>query len=114
LPQQLSQHQLEGIGSVVTQALVREFIGIARALYAAFIEMGPAYDDQRDKLRGIGYQLQLALQRAGEGGPGTFKHRAAWLMATKAADDLMAMVDVYLPARTLLKATSERLAKKNR
>lgn len=93
---------------------VRDLLGIARGLYAAYVEMGPAYDDQRHKLKGIGHQLQLALQRAGEAGPGTFKHRAAWLIASKAADDLMAMVDVYLPARTLLKATSERLAKKNK
>ena len=92
---------------------VRDLLGIARARYAAYGEMGPGYEDQRHKLKGIGYQLQLALQRVREGGPGSFKHRAAWLITSKAGDDLMAMVDVYLPARTLLKATSERLARKN-
>jgi hypothetical protein len=93
---------------------VRDLLGIARALYAAYVEMGPAYDKQRQKLRGIGYQLGLALERAGQAGPGTFKHRAAWLIASRAADDLMAMVDAYLPARVLLKATTDRLAKKNK
>lgn len=91
---------------------VRDLLGIARALYAAFVEMGPAYDGQRLKLRGIGYQLTLAIERAGEGGPGTFKHRAAWLISEKAAADLAEMVDMYLPAKVLIKAAGDRLKKK--
>jgi hypothetical protein len=47
---------------------VCDLLGLTRALYAAFVELGPAYDDQRWKVRGIGHQLRLALQRAGEGG----------------------------------------------
>lgn len=94
--------------------VVRDLLGLARALYAAFGEMGPAYDDQRFRLRGIGYQLQLALNRASQGGPGTFAHRCAWLIAEKAAKELGELVAADVSAKALVQATGERLAKKNR
>ncbi len=94
--------------------VVRDLLGIARAMYAAFREMGPEYKDHMFRLRGIGAQLQLALDKAKQGGPGTFPHRSAWLIAEKASKDLGALVDKYMPAQLLIRATGERLAKKNR
>ena len=93
--------------------VVRDLLGIARAMYAAFESMGPEYSDQKFKLRGIGYQLQLALERAGEGGPGTFKNRCAWLIASQAAKDLGALVDAGVPEEVVVRAAGERLAKRN-
>jgi hypothetical protein len=94
--------------------VVRDLLGLARALYSAFVEMGPAYDDHRFKLRGIGVQLQLALDKAKQGGPGTFAMRTAWLIAEQAAADLGAMVDKYMPAKVMIDGVGKRLAKKNR
>lgn len=84
------------------------------ALYSTFAKMGKAYDKQLFALRGIGFQLQLALEKAEKGGPGTFANRCAWLIAEKATADLGALVDAYLPAKALITATGERLAKKNK
>lgn len=94
--------------------VVRDLLGIARAMYAAFSKMGPEYGTHLMKLRGIGFQLQLALDKAKQGGPGTFAMRSAWLISEKAAQDLAAMVDKYMPAQVLIRATGERLARKNR
>lgn len=94
--------------------VVRDLLGIARALYSAMSGMGPAYSDQLFKLKGIGYQLQLALEKAAKGGPGTFSHRTAWLIAEKAAQDLAGLIDHYVPAKLLITATGERLARKNK
>lgn len=94
--------------------VVRDLLGIARAMYAAFAEMGPEYKDHMFRLRGIGFQLQLALDKAAKGGPGTFAMRSAWLISEKAAADLGALVDKCMPAQLLIRATGERLAKKNR
>lgn len=91
---------------------VRDLLALARALYAVFSKMGKGYDAQLLKLRGIGYQLNLALERANESKPGTFKHKNSWLIAEKAVKDLGELVDVYLPAKTLITATGERLLKK--
>lgn len=93
--------------------IVRDLLGVARAMYAAFVEMGPEYETHRSKLRGIGYQLQLALEKAGRGAPGTLAHRSAWLIAEKAVADLGGLVDKYMPAQLLVKATGKRLAKKS-
>jgi len=93
---------------------VRDLLALARALYAAFARMGPSYEGHMHQLRGIGFQLQLALDKAKQGGPGTFANRSAWLIAEKAAQALGTMVDAYLPAKSLIAATGERLRKKNR
>ena len=92
---------------------MRDLLGVARALYAALAEMGPEYSEQRFRLCGVGHQLQLALQRASEGGPGTFKNRCAWLIADQAAKDLGEIVGEAVPAQALVRAAGERLAKKN-
>lgn len=94
--------------------VARDLLGLARAMYAAFQGMGPEYRDHLMRLRGIGYQLQLALDKARQGGPGTFANRSAWLIAEKAAQDLGTLVDKYMPAQLLIRATGERLAKRDR
>lgn len=83
-------------------------------MYAAFAEMGPEYDEQRFRLRGVGFQLQLAIEKAENGGPGTFANRSAWLIAEKAAQDLGAIVGEQVPAIALVRAAGERLAKKHK
>lgn len=94
--------------------VVRDLLGIARAMYAAFSAMGPEYRNHLMRLRGVGFQLQLALDKAKLGGPGTMQMRSAWLIAEKAAVDLASMVDAYVPAQALVRAAGERLARKNR
>jgi hypothetical protein len=94
--------------------IARDLLALARALYLAFVEMGPAGDEQRWKLRGIGSQLQLAIEHGSQGGPGTFPNRCAWLIAEKAAQDLGELVGQHFSAETLLRVTAERMAKKNR
>ena len=54
----------------------------------------------------------LTLEKAEKGGPGTFAHRSAWLIAEKAVEDLGQLVDKYVPARALITATGERLLRK--
>jgi hypothetical protein len=93
-------------------SVVRDLLGVARSLYAAFVAMGPAYDDQRFRLRGIGLQLALAIEKAGQGGPGTFANRCACLIAEKAAADLGAVIDEHFPAKSLITATGARLGRK--
>lgn len=92
---------------------MRDLLGLARAMYAAFAELGPEYDEQRFTLRSVGFQLQIALERAAQGGPGTFANRCAWLIADKAAQDLSAIIGEQVPAKALVKAAGSRLAKKN-
>jgi len=107
-----SVHRRVSHDDPIPAEVVRDLLALARALYAAFAKMGPAYDGQLFKLRGIGFQLNLALEKAAKGKAGTFANRSAWLIAEKATADLGALVDAYLPARALITATGERLAKK--
>lgn len=93
---------------------VRDLLGVTRALYAAIQAMGPGYSDQLFRLRGIGFQLNLALEKAEKGGPGTLHHRSAWLIAEKAVEDLGVLVDGSLPARMLVISAGERVLKRQR
>ena len=92
--------------------VVRDLIALARALYAAFGAMVPGYGAQRTKLAGIGSKLARALEKAQKGGPGTWNHKTAWLMAEEATKELGELVDVFMPAKALIKATGERLLRK--
>jgi hypothetical protein len=90
----------------------RDLLGLARSLYVAFGKMGPAYETQRTKLAAIGSKLSRAIDKARKGGPGTWNQNTAWLMAEEAAKDLGELVDVYFPARQLIKATGDRISRK--
>jgi hypothetical protein len=99
-------------GQIPVESL-RDLLGLARAIYATLATMGPAHADQLFRLRGIGYQLALALERASQGGPGTFPHRCAWLIAEKAVQDLGDLIaEDALPAKALITASGERLLRK--
>ena len=89
--------------------VVRDLIGITRALYVAFKGMGPAYADQLSRVTQIGAKLSRALEKGQKGGPGTWNSNTATLMAEQAAKELGSMVDAYLPAKVLIKAASGRL-----
>lgn len=91
---------------------VRDLIGIARALYGALKAHGPAFADQATKVANAGAQLGRALEKAQKGGPGTWNHRTAWLMAEQAAADLGAVAGEQMLAKSLVAATGARLLKK--
>lgn len=91
--------------------VAQDLLAISRALYIIYSEYGPAFAEQTLKLRGIGAQLHLAIERAGQGGPGTMRHRAAWLITEAALRDLGQIVgDVNGAA--LIEATGKRLLKR--
>lgn len=98
-------------GPIPLDAL-RDLIALTRALYVTFKGMGKGYATQLTALTGIGTKLTRALDKATKGGPGTWNHRTAWLMAEEATADLGKVVDVYLPAKALITASGERLLKK--
>lgn len=88
--------------------VARDLLAIARALYALYKSHGPAFAAQTFRLRGIGAQLNLAIERAAEGGPGTFKNRSAWLITEATVRDLGEVVGEVM-GRDLVAATSHRL-----
>lgn len=91
---------------------LRDLIALARVLYVTFRGMGKGYDTQLTQLTQIGTKLQRALDKAQRGGPGTWNHKTAWLMAEEATRELGNVVDVFLPAKALITASGERLLKK--
>ena len=98
-------------GPIPLDAL-RDLIALTRALYVTFKGMGKGYDKQLSALTAIGTKLTRALDKATKGGPGTWNHTTAWLMAEQATLELGQVVDVYLPAKALITASGERLLKK--
>jgi hypothetical protein len=84
-------------GPIPLDAL-RDLIALTRALYVTFKGLGKGYDQQLDK--------------AQKGGPGTWNHKTAWLMAEEATIELGNVVDVFLPAKAVITASGERLLKK--
>jgi hypothetical protein len=93
--------------------VVHDLLAICRALYVHSSKLGAPFAAETLKLRGIGAQLTLALQRAQEGTPGTYKHKAAWLIAEQALADLAPLMG-ELRGSVLLDVLSERLAAKKR
>lgn len=91
--------------------VAQDLLAIARALFVVYRDHGPAFAEQAFKLRGIGSQLNLAIERASEGGPGTFKNRAAWLIAEAAIRDLGELVGDVRGA-ALIEATGQRLLRR--
>lgn len=91
---------------------LRDLIALCRAFYVTFRSLGQGYDEQLTQLTAIGAKLSRALEKAEKGGPGTWNHRTAWLLAEEATLELGRAVDVYLPAKALITASGERLLKK--
>jgi len=98
-------------GPIPLDAL-RDLISLARVLYITFRGLGKGYDAQIAKLAQVGAKLARAMDKAQKGGPGTWNHKTAWLLAEEATKELGELVDVYLPAKALITATGERLLKK--
>lgn len=98
-------------GPIPLEAL-QDLIALTRALYVTFKGLGKGYDRQLAQLAQIGAKLTRALDKAQKGGPGTWNHRTAWLMAEEATKELGDVVDVFLPAKALITASGERLLKK--
>ncbi len=98
-------------GPIPIEAL-EDLISLARTLYVTFRGMGKGYDKQLTALAQIGSKLARARDKAEKGGPGTWNHRTAWMMAEEATKELGGLVDVYLPAKALITASGERLLRK--
>lgn len=92
--------------------IVRDLLALARALYAVTSQdQGAGQGERLLKLRGIGSQLTLALEKAESSKPGSFAHKCAWLICEDAIRDLGQVVG-ELPAAALVEATGQRLLKK--
>jgi hypothetical protein len=98
-------------GPIPLDAL-RDLIALTRTLYVTFRGLGKDNDTQLAELAHIGAKLSRALEKAEKGGPGTWNHKTAWLMAEEATAQLGEVVDVVLPAKALITASGERLLKK--
>ena len=98
-------------GPIPLDAL-RDLIALTRSLYVTFRGMGKGYETQLSQLTQIGSKLSRAHEKALKGGPGTWNHRTAWLMAEEATKELGLVVDVFLPAKAVITASGERLLKK--
>jgi hypothetical protein len=98
-------------GPIPLDAL-RDLIALTRALYVTFRGLGKGYDRQLEQLTHIGAKLGRALDKAQKGGPGTWDHKTAWLMAEEATIELGNVVDVFLPAKAVITASGERLLKR--
>jgi hypothetical protein len=64
--------------------VIRDLLGICRALYAVWREHRPATENELGELRGIGQDLRAALELARKSKPDTVGHRAAWGKAERA------------------------------
>jgi hypothetical protein len=98
-------------GPIPLDAL-RDLIALTRTLFVTFKGLGQGYDRQLELLTQIGGKLNRALEKAQKGGPGTWNHKTAWIMAEQATAELGEVVDVFLPAKALITASGERLLRK--
>jgi hypothetical protein len=98
-------------GQLPLEAL-RDLVGIARALYAAWKKerVGPI---ELEELAAAGRDLSAALDLARKTEPGSLGHRAAWSRAEDASTRLGHLVGKLEPLhRTLEAATDRALANK--
>ncbi len=86
---------------------LRDLLGIARALYAAWsASEGPI---EMEELRGIGAELRDAYRLAARSKPGTTAHRAAWVKAERATRQLGDLLGDFTTVKSLVGTTSVRL-----
>ena len=86
---------------------LRDLLGIARALYAAWSPSeGPV---EMEELRGIGADLREAYRLASRTQPGTTAHRAAWVKAERATRQLSDLLGDFTTVKSLVAKTSDRL-----
>lgn len=96
----------------IPKEALRDLIALCRTLYVTFKGLGKGYDQQLTQLTQIGAKLTRALDKAEKGGAGTRNQRTAWLGAEEATQELGRVVDVFLPAKALITASSQRLLRK--
>ncbi len=88
--------------------VVRDLLGIARALYRATREATPEDARALSALEEIGRELRLALD-LGKSGPGTLGSRAAWKRAEQATLALGTWVGEATPVGPALRATAAKI-----
>ena len=88
--------------------LMRDLLGIARALYVAWSAQGESAARLSD-LRSVGRELREALKLAARTDPGTLGHCAAWDRAERATERLGRLIGNDERATTLVVAARERL-----
>ena len=91
---------------------LQDLIALTRSLYVTFKGLGQGHDRQLSQLAQIGAKLTRALDKAQKGGPGTWNHKTAWVMAEEATKELAEVVDVFLPAKAVVTASGERLLRR--
>jgi len=88
--------------------VLRDLLGIARALYVAWCAQGKSPAAIAD-LRDVGRELNQALKLAAKTEPGTLGHCAAWDRADRATERLGRLIGSDERATTLVVAARERL-----
>jgi len=87
--------------------LVRDVLGVARALY---LEWSPyAGPIEMDELLSVGSDLREAYQRLLRAKPGTAAHRAAWAQADQATQRLGILVGEHTSTKALVRAVGAKL-----
>ena len=88
--------------------LVRDLLGIARALYVAWQEQGRTREELAE-LASIGRELRAALALASKALPGTLAHAAAWTKADRGTERLGRLISRDERAITLVAAARGRM-----
>lgn len=88
---------------------VRDLLGIARALFAAWKrDVGTSKPDL-DELEAIGRKLREALALAHRTEPDTVGHRAAWDKAEEACSRLCRLISLNTPIAPTIEAAAVRI-----
>jgi hypothetical protein len=88
--------------------VMRDLLGVARALYVAWRAQGVSSTRLAD-LRAVGRDLAEALKLAARTDPGTLGHCAAWDKADRATERLGRLIGSDERTTTLVVAARERL-----
>lgn len=88
--------------------VLRDLLGIARALYAAWVEQRVSAA-RLAELRDVGRELRQALRLAAKTEPGTLGHCAAWDRADRATERLGRLIGRDERTTTIVVAARERL-----
>ncbi|HEV8246474.1 MAG TPA: hypothetical protein VGP93_11930 [Polyangiaceae bacterium] len=88
--------------------LVRDLLGIARALYAAWAAED-ADDARLTELEALGRELREALALGAKSPPDTMGSRTAWERAERATEALALLVGSDVGLRPLLRAVGDKL-----
>ena len=95
---------------LLPRGVVRDLLGITRALYRAELALPPPRADRLrlERLEEIGKLFRRALELS-RGEPDTMGHRAAWSWAEQATQALGEFVGEDLPLGAVLRASAVKL-----